>query len=206
MALDIDAFVRLRPRLYHLTSRTNTPLISKSGVLRPASDLLRDAGREDLTHERRVHSKVVEIAGQPVHVRDQAPLHLGNMALSNNWTLADFVAHLNDHVFFWPGDVECPIKPGRNHFGRYRDETADVLVFDTAALFKANAQIEPRFSPFNSGSPRWNRGSPAPRGPETFSLAADFSRPPAEVVEVVFQSAVTLPLGSMTIKPLQSWV
>jgi len=55
-----------------------------------------------LDTRRREHVWIT-LDGEPVMLRGQAPLHLGNMRLDDGWGFERFVRHLNDHVFFWPG-------------------------------------------------------------------------------------------------------
>lgn len=198
MPLDISRFVKTRPYLYHLTARSNLKLIAASGRLRTAADLLAEAGERPLLRQRRRESRVVVCEGERVHVRDQAPLHAGNLKLSDRWTFDDFVEHLNEHVFFWPGTEAGPIGYGLRHFERYAEEDNVVLVLKTDEVIACQSAIEPRFCRFNSGSPRCTGGKPSPRGPGTFLLARDFVGTPSSVVEVTFRGSVSLPAGSLT--------
>lgn len=188
----VGSFVSLRPRLYHLTAASNVESILSEGALHPAAHLLREAGETRLIRERRGEQATIEVRGRPVHIRDQAPLHPGNMALGDGWSLADFVAHLNEHVFFWPGTTAGPSDYGRRHFERYQAEPNAVLVLDAARLIAANTEPGVRLCRYNSGSPRCNAGRPSPRGKATFVPPAQFEGGPGAVVEVVFRGSVRL--------------
>ncbi len=195
MALDLEKFAQTRSHLYHLTARSNLSQILAAGCLRPAADLLTSAGEAGLLRTRRRQSQIVTVNGRSVHIRDQAPLHAGNLALPNGCLFEDFLMHLNEHVFFWPGTQHGPIGYGRRHFERYANEDNVVLVLDTAAVFAANPAIGPRFCRFNSGSPRCSGGKPSPRSLGTFATAREYPGTPSSVVEVVYRAPVALPGG-----------
>jgi len=192
MPLDLARFIRTRPVLYHLTASSNLQQIRTTMNLQPTSRLLEKAGRMDLARARRRESQVVSFNGTSIHIRDQAPLHAGNVALAPGWSFEDLVVHLNEHVFFWPGTKVGPISYGRRHFQRYLGDDNVVLKLPTAQLFRTNTDLGPRFCKYNSGSPRCNGGHPSPRGPSTFVHAAEFGGTPSAVVEVTFRGSVTL--------------
>lgn len=196
--MDIDKFIAVRPRLYHLTARSNLPLIQRTGCLQTAAHFLEQTGT-NLLRMRRKESQVVVVEGDRIHLRDQAPLHAGNVKFDEGWTFEMLVEHLNRHVFFWPGTEAGPIEHGRRHFARYAREDNVILRLETACLFRANPQLSPRFSAYNSGSPRCSGGKRSPRGLGTFSEAGDFVRTPGAVVEVVFPGRVTLPSSELAI-------
>lgn len=204
--MKIEDYVALRPTLYHLTAATNLPLIQRGGRLRPAADLLAESNRRPLLRERRPHGAHVTINGEQVHIRDQAPLHEGNMALDPGVSFGDFVAYVNRHVFFWPGNVQGPIDYGVRHFARYRDEECVVLCIDAARLFAANGPAMPKFSLYSSGSPRWSRGVASPRGLNTFLRGDAFPHTPSKVVETVFESPVTLPAGAWDVRSHREFI
>lgn len=191
MAFTIEQFVALRPRLFHLTARMNVAGILGERRLAPTSEFLERAGRMEMMQSRRREGVIVSVDGKKVHLRDQAPLHEGNVRMDGSWGFGRLVEELNSRVFFWPGRMEGPITSGKNHFGRYRDDDVRVLVIDTASLFAANA-ARPEFCRFNSGSPRWNAGRAAPRGPKTFVPASSFEGTAGGVIEVTFRTPVTL--------------
>ena len=190
-------FAATRPRVYHLTARSNMDRIRAAGSLIPAAEHFRAAGREDLVRSRRAQA----VALTPgVSIRDQAPLYEGNCGLADGFTFADLIALLNEHVFFWPGTAEGPIRPGRNHIGRYAgSEDVVVLSLPTLALLQANAAVPARCCRYNSGSPRCNRGRRSPRHAGLFVPMSEWEGTPGDVVELVFRGRVVLPFDDVTI-------
>lgn len=199
MPMDLEHFVHIRPLLYHLTARANLERIKSSATLQPAADLLGHAGEEALVRTKRAESAVVRVNGSRVHIRDQQPLHEGNIAFATGWQFQDFVKHLNEHVFFWPGTPTGPISYGVRHFQRYHEEDNVVLVVETEEVLKMAGNPPICFCRYNSGSPRWSGGRPSPRGPQTFQRAGVFDGSPSRVVEVVFRGPVKLPQGGLRV-------
>lgn len=194
MPFTLEKFASLRPYLFHLTDRENLSLLRGSCALLPASDLFELAKESNWTRQKRRQHVEVVVNGHRVRVRDQAPLHEGNMALSSGWTFADFIANLNQRVFFWPGKRDgSPIAYGVRHYERYADERPVILRIPSASLFASNSTLPPEFCRYNSGSPRWTYGHASPRGVNTFVSCdiADFAA--AQVVEVTFPGNVELP-------------
>lgn len=204
--MDIDAYLRVRPRLYHLTAATNLPFIQRTGRIRPAAELLHEADQSPLVRARRPNSRHIVVNGERVHIRDQAPLYEKNMALDPGVSFGDFVEYVNRHVFFWPGNSDGPIDYGVRHFSRYADEDCVVLCIDARRLLGANRGLLPKFSAYNSGSPRWSGGVASPRGLSTFLHASAFSRAPSEVIETVFECAVTLPQGAWDVRSHREFI
>ena len=192
-AMDAARFIALRPYLYHLTARENLARIRRTASLESASRIATAAGSLNLPRTRRRQHVIVSLNGENIVLRDQAPLHQGNIEFADGWTYADFVESLNGRVFFWPGGALGAIAYGRRHFERYRAEEPIVVRVRTAALLHANPQCSPLFCAYNSGSPRCSFGRPSPRGPKTFLPACAFTRPASAVVEVTFVDVVTLP-------------
>jgi hypothetical protein len=193
MPFPLDQFALLRPYLYHLTAATNIARIRRTMRLESATRILEAAGETTLVRSRRRESRIVTVYGESVHVRDQAPLHQGNMALDNGWTFEDFVAHLNGRVFFWPGSTAGPISYGVRHFARYEMDAPAILRIPTAVLFASNPDAIPLFCRYNSGSPRCSYGNKSPRTARTFEPASEAPYRASEVVEVTFEDAITLP-------------
>lgn len=206
MPFSLDQYGALRPYLFHLTAAANLPLFARSRRLHSAADLMREAGRSDLlTVRRRAHTPI-GIGSETVWLRDQSPLHAGNMALEPNWSFERFVEYLNQRVFFWPGTAAGPISYGMRHFERYVAEQPVILRVPLASLFSANPGITLEFSRCNSGSPRYNRGNAGPRGGRTFSSCADATFRAAHVVEVTALGSVVLPNdASVATSPAGPW-
>jgi uncharacterized protein DUF7002 len=191
MALDPAAFTRTRP--YYLTSKANLRLILECRRIDCAATLILKDGRKELLRRRRSKHEAVHVDGRAISLRDQAPLHEGNLALSGGWSFPDLVEALNKRVFFWPGTESGPNDYGNRHFGRYVVEEPALIRVKTSALLEANDQSAAEFCPYNSGSPRYSGGRPSPRGPNTFVSAASFNWSPSNVVELVFRERATLP-------------
>lgn len=192
MALDPAAFTRTRPYAYHLTSKANLRLILASRRIDCAATLILKGGRKELLRRRRSKHEAVHVDGRAVSLRDQAPLHEGNLALSGVWSFADLVEALNKRVFFWPGTESGPNDYGHRHFGRYVVEKPALIRVKTCELLEANGSAA-EFCRYNSGSPRYSGGRPSPRGPNTFVSAVRFTGSPSNVVELVFRERAALP-------------
>jgi len=206
MPLDLHRFIQLRPFLYHLTALSNVDLIRASGALHPAAESLTTGGAAQLLRTRRGTHEVVSVDGKRVHIRDQSPLHRGNVTLDDGWSFDDFVDHLNRHVFFWPGSVDGPIEHGRRHFQRNAAEDTVVFVLRTEAVLSANPTSVPYFCRYNSGAPRCSGGAKSPRGADTFQTADSFPRTAGAVVEVVFNGRVSLPVGDIQTVPPRTFL
>ena len=186
-------FAESRPYLYHLTDRSNLDHIRETKTLFPAATLMERAGRTELLRVRRHGYERVTIGKTVILLRDQAPLHRGNLRLPNGFSFEDFVESLNQRVFFWPGTAAGPISYGLRHFERYRQESPVLLRIDYRSLLLANSSAVPLYCRYNSGSPRCSDGRKSPRGPDTFVSTVDFDGTPSQVVEVTFSSDVDLP-------------
>lgn len=208
MAFSIEEFIRLRPFLYHLTASNNLIRIRRTRHLDSAARILIDAGRPAALRSKRQRHELVQIGSEIVYIRDQAPLHAGNAALSGGWTFEDFVEHLNQKVFFWPGTSRGPISYGLRHYERYRSEEPAIIRVPTTSIFNANKNDDrpPLFCRFNSGSPRCSNGQPSPRSPMTFGRAAQVEFGVSRVVEVAFNDVAALPMDAQIGRaPMGPW-
>ena len=194
MSFAIREYARLRTHAYHLTDVTNTQTLRRWGEMLSSAILLDRAGlRQDIGTRRR-ELKTIVVDGCQLVLKDQKPLVLKNAALAAGWTERDFVAHLDNHVFFWPGGADGPIKHDARLFDSYDAKTTAVLRVRTDELFAANPSNPPLFCPFNSGAPRQQKGRPVPRGLDLFLPADRFPRTVGKVVELVFRGSAALPL------------
>lgn len=196
MGFSNDDFARRRPYLYHLTAAQNIERIRRTKELECARSLLSAAGERRLIRERRPDSYVITVGGEQVHIRDQAPLHRGNIELQTGWAFEDFVAHLNARVFFWPGTDAGPTSYGVRHYERYADDRPVIVRVSTESLLAINTDREPLFCRYNSGSPRCSYGRKSPRNSDTFQRGRNANFSPAEVVEVTFEGRVQIPTDS----------
>jgi hypothetical protein len=172
----------------------------------PSALLMQRAGRQDLLRKRRREHERITIDGIVVLIRDQAPLHRGNMELCGGYSYEDVIESINRRIFFWPGTAGGPINYGVRHFERYRHEKPLILRINLQSLLQCNPDIQPKFCRYNSGSPRCSNGAKSPRGPNTFLPAFEFSGTPSQVVEVTFESPLILPVDATVAKhPKGSW-
>ena len=188
-----NVYQATRPYLYHLTDRANLAHILETNQLCPAASLMEAAGRHDLLQQRRRHHERLAVGETVILVRDQAPLHKGNISFEDGYTFDSFVEFLNRRVFFWPGTVSGPISYGIRHFERYRQERPIVLRLLMHSLLASNPASQPLYCKYNSGSPRCSYGTKSSRGAKTFLPASDFAGTPSTVVEVTFQEPIALP-------------
>jgi len=197
--MDLNQFIKTRPRLYHLTARSNLDHIHATGRLYPAEHFYRTAGLLHRNREKRTSLERITATGATITIRDQQPLHEKNCDLQEGWSFADLVEHLNRHVYFWPGTTEKPNPYGRRHFKRYASEDAVALVCETEAVFAVNATPGPCFSRYNSGSPRCSGGRRSPRGVDTFQPHHRCDFTPGSVVECTFAGEVLVPWSAVSI-------
>jgi hypothetical protein len=189
----IHTYLNSRPYLYHLTDRSNIDRMARTRRISPANTLFERAGRLDLVSRRRNEHERISIGRDMIVIRDQAPLHRGNLSLPSGYTFEEFTKSLNSRVFFWPGTAAGPIGYGIRHFERYKNENPAILRLTLASLLLANTLANATFCRYNSGSPRCSYGVRSPRGPQTFLPAAEFEGTPSQVVEVTFAIELALP-------------
>lgn len=187
--MNLQKFLKVRPFLYHLTARSNAERLRSEPVIYSTASLAREVPDLGTPAVRRTSN--AEIAG--VLVRDQAPLHVGNIEFTGGADFSDLLRLLNERVFFWPGDAERPVAYGARHFQRYEAEKPVVIRVPTAETVRLNASRAPELCRYNSGSPRCSGGKKSPRGFDTFIPVSQYSGTPGSVVEVTFVDMVRLP-------------
>jgi hypothetical protein len=193
MSFENAQFMKARPFLFHLTYRNNLDEIRRSRTLFCAASLMQTAGDTSYLRRKRSSSIQLQIKTTTIHLRDQQPLHAGNIRLKGGWSYDDLIQSLNERVFFWPGTTNGPISYGVRHFRRYADESPVLLRVATKELFEKNSDITAQYCKYNSGSPRCTQGKGSSRGPETFMLSTKARYTPCNVVEVTFEKRVILP-------------
>lgn len=192
MPFTSDEFRRARPFLFHLTARVNLDRIIRLMQIDCAATMYEDAEAPSPCDRRR-SATILNVDSEQVHIRDQAPLHRGNIRLEGGWSFARLLQELNRRVFFWPGTSVGPIAYGVRHFERYANERPVILRVPCADILAGNAKNLPFFCKYNSGSPRCTNGVGSPRGPATFVKCNKATFRPSQVVEVTFQRQVALP-------------
>ena len=104
MAFDLDLLVAAYPFLYHLTAAKNMARVWRRRQLQSAATLMQLANSLDLWLETRRPAHVpLDIGGEQVLLRNQAPLHACNVRFEGGWNLPRLVLQLNSRMFFWPG-------------------------------------------------------------------------------------------------------
>ena len=159
-----EAFAARHPRLWRLAFAGTADPIRRHGLL-CARSLARLAGHDLADARRPVALPLTLPCGTPAWITDNAPLSEARLArtLDDGLDAADWLAMLNDRVFFWPdrqmgaGNLEARLRLG------YRSEWH---VFDTEALL-APVWDRAEVAPFNTGAtihvpPRRGRGTFAP--------------------------------------------
>jgi hypothetical protein len=160
---------REAPRLFHLTTPGASASILAHGLCCAAS-LVRDSTlaaerRRALLNERRAKEVPLTLQdGRSIRLNDNLPLSLKALqtCLHDGWSPADWIAHLNQHVFLWPSEKQLQ-KLLNARMNRERER--EVLVFDTSSLVAAHAE-RVCLSPINSGATV--RNAPG-RGAATFT-------------------------------------
>ena len=193
MGFELQDFIKLRPYVYHLTSRDNLHRLELTGRMDSAAELLRMAEETDLLQKRRVKHEPLRIDDETVWLREQLPLDEGSITFEEGWNMPRLVEHINRRVYFWPGRAEGFSDYGLRHLGRHLEEGPTLLRIPLGKLVEANKGNPPRLCAYNSGSPRVVNGKKSPRGSTTFVTAEEFPRGWKGVIEVTFENFVLLP-------------
>lgn len=164
--------------LYHFTFCENLPFIRRDGVLLSAATLLDKCGAGDEKTQKRSHRRVLPCGRV---LRDQ-PIHAGNIDFAPGFGMADLLALINGHVFFWPKFKE--------HFANKYGDNA-LIRCRLADLEKTNPKKTTLCCRYNSGAPRMSGGKKSPRGPNLFEPLSGVAY--CKVVEVAFHGDVRLP-------------
>ena len=191
-----EELARLHPRLYHVTAPGAWPSIARSGLLSAARLVAHfDCGPGTLADRRPAEVTLRHSVHGTAILNDNASLHMRKLAscLDDGLTAHDWLAMLNDRVFFWADarGAERLLSARAN-----RARAREVLVFDTLGLVRAHAdQVE--ICPINSGATIHRA---ARRGRATFAplLATDYAAwrrrrglsRPDRIVEVVVRGGV----------------
>jgi len=188
--LDLQAYLKLRPMLYHGTARSNLPCIQHERVLYSAAILA-----PHHCHGVRSREQVVKRGDHDAGLRDQQKLQQGHVEYRGGWGPRELLSAINGRVFFWPGDQDDPNRYGRKFADAYRGrgQTPMMLRIAFLDLLQPNPGTPAHFCKFNSGAPRTTAGRKSPRGPDTFQTAEEWHGPPSRVAEVSFVGKVVLP-------------
>ena len=157
------------PRLYHVTDPSNWEGIQKHGLLSTSSllSLFEVPAARRAAIERQCRPESVPLA-HPIHGRavitDNRPLSETKLekCLDDGLTPADWLALLNERVFFW---VDKKRPEGLLNAPLNREQDRLVLVLSTLRVAKRHAD-RMQLSPINSGSTLYQS---ARRGRSTFT-------------------------------------
>ena len=208
--MDLQSFIKRRPYLFHLTDRSNLPLILESKQLFSTQHLVGNSTlspeeQVDFLRSKRSGHKKITINGNEISIRDQDPISMKALAkaIDVGSTPNDFLEILNERVFFWP-----TVKDLKIHFERYKQEQPIILMLETEKIVEINS--EPEFCHLNSGAPRcspYHDGKPAPRNRNTFQTAENFEMTPGKVREFTILNFARLPSKVWTSEsPEGPWV
>lgn len=100
-----QAFIDLRPFLYHLTDARNLANIQNTRVLLSTTRIIGASSienKEEFITQKRPYHRAVNVNGLEYRIRDQKPLSILALSkcLTDGWSPADFIRHLNNRVFF----------------------------------------------------------------------------------------------------------
>src|SRR4030095_3329018 len=84
-------------------------------------------GRLELLRRLREIPTPIMVDGEIVILQDQSPLKFANVSLATGWSEGDFIEYLNEHVFFWPGKADGPIRYGARLLDPYEGKGPAVL-------------------------------------------------------------------------------
>lgn len=194
--MDEKRFIKNREFLYHLTDSRNLNLIIDSRCIYSTKEILSRSGlteseKKVIMETRRPEYLAINVNGNMVYVRDQRPISSVALekCLTDDWTVGDFIKHLNRRVFLWPTVKRLVV-----HYERYKSENPVILRFNTMDLIELNVCAE--YSHINSGATRSNfhlHGRAPSRGRYTFKPASEFEYNVSKVAEVTFQNVCIIP-------------
>lgn len=176
--MEVERFLDLYPRLYHMAEVNTWPSIRQHGLL-SSNEVARLAGLGDKAELalRRTHrpAKVpVQVDGiGNLVLRDQKPMEPDRLqgALIGGLAAADWYELINDRVFFWVSEERLlRLLKARE----YLHLDHDVLTLNTASLLYANIE-RVRICHMNSGN---TLPFPHKRGTDTFRRIADYPARP----------------------------
>jgi hypothetical protein len=174
--MNIDDFVQLHPRLFHMAADGSWPSIRERGLLPTVTLVELCDVTPELSHQllRERRPAIVELHdpdGNTFSIRDQKPLMLHNL---DGTDLAGWLKLLNAQVFFWVSEQRlrrlltaraCRRLP---HY---------ILTIDTAQLVDRHV-VDIRLSALNSGATIFPNAPQ--RGPHTFQSISDFGAVPGD--------------------------
>jgi len=157
------------PKLYHVTEPDIVASVETHGLL-STSHILNLMGEDERLERRPGPVPLAHSDYGKMVLNDHKPLNekLLSACLDDGLTVADWIAILNERVFFWPNE-----KLTNNFLGARSSQgrSSDVLVFDTLGLARDCVE-RMSICPFNSGA---TRQSVPRRGHSTFTALGSMS-------------------------------
>lgn len=192
--MTLQEFCDKRPYLYHLTDRTNLPIILKTKSLFSTKDIANFAlPKKDVKgflRGKRDNHVTLTANGIEYKIRDQKPILLTvlNRSLSGG-DAGDFIELLNTRVFWWPTLTRLI-----RHYNRYESESPIILRVNSADILELNKNVE--FCHLNSGAtrchPKYGGNAPT-RGKDSFLGPEFYNKGITSIAEVTFVDGCYLP-------------
>lgn len=150
--MTVSDFVRQWPYCYHITFAVNLVLIQASRCLYSAEALLSAAG-EVRGHHRRLTDKLIQVRGQSVALRNQYALNPQALNLPCDCSLEDYIAFLNERIYFWPGTSIGPVADGIRMLAADGSTMTSVVIrVQSSSLIEANAYATMYVATCNTGA------------------------------------------------------
>jgi hypothetical protein len=199
--MNIEKYQKLRPCLWHLTTRENWISMRKQAdggdyTLSSTATLHAQAESPEFELESpRTSCQPLQLPWGPALIRDQQQLANAEKRLSfpEGWDLGRYCSWLNEYVFFWPGTLDAPsTTAAKKHFRYHLRKTETKLTFLKLDAQKILDRLEAEalFADVSSGAPS-GRKKVVERKPGIFVSAGEINVP-SDVVEVVFHGSLTL--------------
>lgn len=196
-----DEIVSLWPFCYHVTFASNLASIRKTGVIRPAAELLEAAG-VGRPQGRRLSERRLRIDGLEVCIRNQRALDPEALQLGEDERLEHFLSYLDRRTYFWPGDTAGPVRDGQRMIDAHGDDLpAAIIRIPTRSLIDANLPRVLCVAAVNTGA-AWHGGGRSARQLRSAVVQlADFAGDLRLIVECSFDGAAALPAPTEVAPP-----
>jgi hypothetical protein len=136
---------------------------------------------------------VIRVGGQTVVLRNQRALNPQALDLPFDCSLSDYVAFLNNRVYFWPGTSVGPIAEGVRLLSHGSSVPSAIIRVDSKSLLESNEQAAILVATCNTGATWVNGSDKSLRALDLFRPLSEYSDDPRAIVEVSFINAARLP-------------
>lgn len=199
--MKLQDYVRLRPCLWHLTTRQNWISIRKRAdggdyVLSSAATLHGQAQEPEFElAAARTEAASLTLPWGEASIRSQERLARAEERLEfpDEWNLGRYCEWLNGFVFFWPGTPDGPSTPaGKKYFKYHIGNSEEKLTFLKVDADRVISRLEGTvlFSAAHTGAPS-GRKKVVERSADVFVSAGEINVP-SDVIEVAFPDELTL--------------